>query len=121
MVASFLIALNVMQTGLDEARSVAVTTLIVIGLHLVLLLEAAGAGPRRVRWTAVLCGAMLAAYVAVLARESWREFFAIQTPGALGLIAVVIGAGLAILGLWATDSRFAPPSRRLREWLARYA
>lgn len=119
VVAAFLIALNVMRLGLDESRAVAVTTLIIIGLHLVLLLEGVGAGPRRLRWVYALCGAMLVAYVAVLSMEGWRTFFALETPGAAGMIAVVVGAGLAILGLWATDARFAPPSARLRRWASR--
>lgn len=119
VVASFLISLNVMQTGLDEARSVAVMTLILIGLHLIVLLEGQGATQRRMRWVLVLCGVMLLAFVLVLSLDGWRGFFALTTPGLGSMIAVIVGAGLAVFGLWATDERFAPPFPWLRELVDR--
>lgn len=119
VVASFLIALNVIQTGLDEARSVAVMTLILIGLHLILLLEGQGASRRRMRWVLGLCATMLLGFVIVLSLDGWRSFFALTTPGLGSMVAVVVGTGLAVFGLWATDERFAPPFVWLRDLVDR--
>jgi len=119
VVTAFLIALNVMELGLEAARTTAVTTLIVIGLYLVLLLEGDSGGPRRLRWTLGMCGALLLAYFVVLAIPGWRGFFALVVPDLPSLIAAAFGSGLAVAGLWATDTRFAPPFPALRAWVAR--
>ncbi|HWH15017.1 MAG TPA: HAD-IC family P-type ATPase [Miltoncostaeaceae bacterium] len=119
VVTAFLVALNVMELGLEAARTTAVTTLIVIGLHLVLLLEGDSGGPSRLRWTLALCGSLLLGYFTVLAIPGWRDFFLLQVPDLPSLIATAIGSTLAVAGLWATDSRFAPPFPALRAWAAR--
>jgi magnesium-transporting ATPase (P-type) len=119
VVSSFLIALQVVDAPLVEARTAAVTALILIGLYLVVVLEGEGATPRRLRWVGLLCGLMLLAYALVLAIPSLREFFDIVRLGPMTFVAAVVGAALSVLGLWVTHERFAPPSRRLRELAGR--
>ena len=90
------------RTGAEFASS----TVIVIGLYLVLALEATG--PRRARWVGVLCAALLGAYVAVLAVPALRSFYALAVPEFATLIMIVVGASLAIGFLRLTDDRFVP-------------
>ncbi|MFN8121807.1 MAG: HAD-IC family P-type ATPase [Thermoleophilia bacterium] len=119
VVAGFLIALNVLETGLEEARTVAVTTLILIGLYFVLILEGQDGSLRRVRWVSLLCGAMLVGYAVALSWSPAASFFQLDRPDPFAFIAALLGAGLSIAGLWITDDRFAPPSPRLRALAAR--
>ncbi len=119
VVAGFLIALNVLETSLTEARTVAVTTLILIGLYFVLILEGQGASARRLRWVSLLCGLMLVAYAMALSWAPASEFFEVDRPNPFAFTAALLGAALAIGGLWITDDRFAPPSARLRALAAR--
>ena len=106
VLSSYLFSFYVLDLGLVEARTVAVSVLILVGLYLILVLEAAG----RTRSAAVsmLCLALLGAYAVVLALPFTRDFFELALPGPVGWLTVVGGAGLAVLGLWLTDERFAP-------------
>jgi P-type E1-E2 ATPase len=106
VVAAYAFALEVADLALAEARTVATTTLILIGLFLVLALEAS----ERVRglWVGVLCAALLALYGLVLADGGTRDFFDLAAPGPLAVLASVIGAGIAVFGLWMTDEGFMP-------------
>jgi magnesium-transporting ATPase (P-type) len=106
VLSGYLFSFYVLDLGLAEARTVAVSVLILVGLYLILVLEAAG----RKRSAAVsgLCLALLGAYGLVLALPFARDFFALALPGPAGWLTVLGGAGLAALGLWLTDERFAP-------------
>jgi magnesium-transporting ATPase (P-type) len=118
VVAAYLFALNVVGLGVEEARTVAVSTLVVVGLYFVFALEAS----TRARAMAVgtLCLLLLAAYAAVLAVEPLREFFALVVPGVWALVATLGGTALAIGGLVLTDERFVPEEAlRLYEARAR--
>jgi magnesium-transporting ATPase (P-type) len=106
VLASYLVTLNVLDTGLTEARTAALTTLVLVGLYLVLALEAREA--RRAVGVSALCGALLAAYVAVLILPGLRGFFDLVTLGPASQLAAFVGAGLAIGFLWLTDDRFVP-------------
>jgi magnesium-transporting ATPase (P-type) len=103
---SYLVSLNVFDLGLVQARTAATSTLIVIGLYLILALEATG--PRRARWVGSLCAALFGVYVVVIAFPSLRRFFELAIPNPGAAIMVVIGAALAIGFLWLTDERFVP-------------
>jgi hypothetical protein len=103
---AYLVTLNVFDSGLLQARTAATSTVIVIGLYLVLALEATG--PHRARWVGVLCAALLGAYVAVLAIPGLRSFYALAVPEFATLIMIVVGASLAIGFLRLTDDRFVP-------------
>ncbi len=104
--SSYLFALHVLDLPLLDARTVATTTLIAVGLYLVLVLEAAG----RRRGTAVsgLVLGLATAYGLVLAWPWTREFFALAVPSPTVLATALGGAAFVLVGLWFADARFAP-------------
>ena len=106
VVSSYLLALNVLGLDLKDARTVATTALVLVGLYLILALEAAGA----VRGTAVgvLTAALLAAYLAILILPGTREFFALSPPHISILLPAILGAAIACGGLSVVDDRFVP-------------
>jgi magnesium-transporting ATPase (P-type) len=109
VLSGYLFSTYVLRVDLVEARTVATTVLILVGLYLIIVLEASS----RLRGAAVttLCAALLAAYGLVLAFPGTREFFELALPGPAAWATAVAGAGLAIVGLWLTDERFAPGGR----------
>jgi cation-transporting ATPase E len=106
VLSGYLFALNVLDLGVREARTVATTTLILVGLYLILALEAEG----RLRATAVtlLTLLLLACYGLVLAVPFGRDFFALVAPHPANVLPAVAGAAIAVLGLTALDERFVP-------------
>ena len=106
VVSSYLFALNVLGLDLRDARTVATTALVLVGLYLILALEAAGA----VRGTAigVLTAALLATYLAILILPGPRSFFALSPPHISILFPAILGAALAAGGLSVVDDRFIP-------------
>jgi P-type E1-E2 ATPase len=104
--SSYLFAINVLDLRLEAARTVAATTLVLVGLFLILALEASG----RKRGTAVsvLCAVLLAAYLATVLVPFTRDFFALAVPGFAVIGPSLAGAVLAICGLVAIDDRFVP-------------
>jgi cation-transporting P-type ATPase E len=106
VLASYLFALNVAGLSLIDARTVATTVLIAVGLYLIFALEASP-GRRRVA-VALLCTAMAALYVASLALDWTREFFALAAPSVQMLAIALVGAAIAVAGLLLTDERFHP-------------
>jgi len=110
---TYLISLNVFDLGLLQSRTAATTTLIVIGLYLVLALEATS--PRRARLVGILCGCLLLVYLLVLAFPGTRDFFELAVPNGAALVLIVLGAASAIGFLWLTDDRFIPLVSRRSE------
>ncbi|MGH3104925.1 MAG: HAD-IC family P-type ATPase [Gaiellaceae bacterium] len=106
VVSSYLFCLNVVDKPVVEARTVATTVLVAVGLYLVLALEAAGR--RRGAAVSGLCGALGLLYVLIVAYSGTRDFFELAVPGWWELAAIVGGTGLAIAGLALTDERFVP-------------
>jgi magnesium-transporting ATPase (P-type) len=106
VLSSFLVTKNVLDQGLVEARTVATTVLIAVGLYLVLALESTGG--RRDRWVGLLCAGLLALYLVVLALPGLRDFYELEVPSFGGWLAASLGSGLAIGFLWLTDDRFVP-------------
>jgi P-type E1-E2 ATPase len=106
VLAAYLLALNVFDLGLVEARTVATTVLIAVGLWLILALEATGG--KRSAGVGILCGALLAAYGVVLALPGLRDFFELVVPGPGAVAMALFGAGLSVGFLWLTDDRFVP-------------
>jgi magnesium-transporting ATPase (P-type) len=106
VLSSYLFALNVLDLKLIEARTVAVTVLVLVGLYLILALEASG----RVRGAAIstLCLVLLIGYVLVLLVPFARDFFSLAPPGPAILGPALAGAALAIGGLAVLDDRFIP-------------
>jgi magnesium-transporting ATPase (P-type) len=110
VLASFVFARNVARLPLTEARTIATTVLVLVGLYLILALEATS--PRRAAAVGGLAGAMLGLFVLVMAVPAARHFFALDAPGVGGVFVVWLGAALAIAGLWLTDDRFVPGAWR---------
>jgi magnesium-transporting ATPase (P-type) len=106
VVASFVFARNVGRLPLAEARTIATTVLVLVGLYLLLALEATSR--RRAIAIGVLAGSMLFLYAIVVALPGLRHFFALTVPGAGGIFVALAGAALAVAGLWLTDDRFVP-------------
>jgi magnesium-transporting ATPase (P-type) len=106
VLAGYFFALNVVDLGLVEARTVATTVLVGVGLYLILALEASG------RWrgaaVSALCAGLGALYLLVLALPSTRSFFELAAPGPAVLVTSAVGVALAVVGLWLTDDRFVP-------------
>jgi len=106
VLSSYSFALQVLDRPLAEARTVATTVLVIVGLYLILALEASG----RLRGAAVstLCAVLGAAYVATIVFPFTRDFFELDVPSVLALLSAVGGSVLAIIGLALTDDRFVP-------------
>jgi len=106
VLASYIFARNVARLPLAEARTIATTVLVLVGLYLILALEATS----RRRATAVgsLVALMIGIYALILVMPAVRGFFALTAPGAGGVVISIAGAALAIAGLWLTDDRFVP-------------
>jgi magnesium-transporting ATPase (P-type) len=103
---TYLVALNVFDLGLLQSRTAATSTLIVVGLYLVLALEATST--RRARWVGVMCACLLVSYALILAVSGWRQFFELAVPNSAALVLIALGSGIAIGFLWLTDDRFIP-------------
>jgi cation-transporting P-type ATPase E len=106
VLSAFLLSRNVFELSLVSARTAATTVLILVGLYLVLILEATGV--RRLQWVAALCGAMLVLYLLVLTIPATRDFFMLAVPGFRVLLASAVGTALAIGFLWTASERFWP-------------
>ncbi len=104
VLSSYLFSLNVADMPVEKSRTVATTVLIVVGLYLILALEASG----RLRGAAVgaLCATLLALYGLVLAVGWTRDFFALALPGVGGFFVAAVGAAMAVSCLVLTDERF---------------
>jgi magnesium-transporting ATPase (P-type) len=109
VLSAFLFALNVAGVDLAEAQTVATTVLVLVGLYLVLALEASS--PRRAAAVGALCAVLVVVFAALLAWDGARSFFELSVPGFWGLVGIVGGTGLAIAGLVLTDERFVPNVR----------
>ena len=78
VLASYLFALHPLKLPLIEARTAAITVLIVLGLYLILVLEATGFRRRTIVSLAIT--ALAALYVLVLVIPPVRNFFALAPP-----------------------------------------
>jgi P-type E1-E2 ATPase len=118
VVSSDLFALNVINLPTIEAQTVSVTVMILVGLYLVVVLEAAGRA--RSALVIALCLSLLALYGVLLAFDITREFFSLAVPNAAIILSSIGGALVAMAGLALTDDRFIPsvslskPSERRR-------
>jgi hypothetical protein len=109
VLSSYLFALNVLDLPLIEARTVATTVLVTVGLYLIVALEAAGR--RRSAVVVGLCAALAGCYVLALSIPFTREFFALAAPDPVIFATALAGAALAIGGLAITSETFLPGRR----------
>ena len=100
----------VARVPLAGARTVATTALVLVGLYLLLALEATSS--RRAAAIGTLSAAMLFLYALVLAVPGLRHFFALTVPGPGETFVALAGAALAVGGLLLTDDRFVPGAFR---------
>ena len=98
VVASYLFALNALDLGVVQARTIATSVLVAAGLYLVLVLE--GVGGRRGKLASAGCLVLAAAYVAVLVIPFARDFFDLAKPTVEIVTGVIAGTGIALTGLW---------------------
>jgi hypothetical protein len=103
VVSSYQFALNALDLPLGQARTVAISVLVLVGLYLVLALE--GFGGHRGRLVATMCLALLGGYAATLAVPATREFFELAVPTAEIVATAVVGAAIAVAGLELMDLR----------------
>ena len=111
VLSSYLFALNVLDLPLIEARTVATSVLVVVGLYLIVALEAAGT--RRSAAVLGLCAALAACYVLTLSVPFSREFFELAPPDPVILAIALPGAAFAVGGLAITAETFLPGRRSL--------
>ena len=106
VVASFLLAINLIGMDPVRARTVATTVLVAAGLYLIVVLESSS----RVRgWTVgMLCIGLFVLYIVVLSLPGWRDFFEVAAPDVGIVVCSLIGTALAGGGLALTDERFLP-------------
>jgi cation-transporting P-type ATPase E len=106
VVASYLMATNLIDMGDLRSRTVATTVLVAVGLYFVYLLEASTR--RRNYWVGGLCGGLFLLYLVVLALPRWRDFFELASLDAGIVLVSLIGTALSVGGLVLADERFIP-------------
>ena len=89
-----------------RARTVATTVLVLVGLYLVIVLEASS--KMRGYTVGALCAALFALYLVVLSLPGWRDFFEVAAPDPAIILVSLVGTALAVTGLALTDERFLP-------------
>ena len=97
VLASYLFALHTLELPLIQARTVAITVLIVLGLYLILVLEATGMRRRTVVSLAVV--ALAGLYVVALLLPPVRNFFELAPPDAGIVATAVCGSLLSLFAL----------------------
>jgi hypothetical protein len=103
VLSSYLFSLNVLDLRVVEARTVATTALILVGLAFIVLHAARGRPRGRV---AALCALLLGSDALVLAFPFARAFFALAQPRPEMIAVVLVGSALALGGLSLTGERF---------------
>jgi magnesium-transporting ATPase (P-type) len=97
VVAGYQFARNALDVPLLDARTIATSVLVLVGLYLIIALE--GTAGRRGRLVALMCGALAAVYATVLALPPTREFFELAAPSVEIVLTAVIGASISVAGL----------------------
>jgi P-type E1-E2 ATPase len=109
---SYVLALEVLDLGLDASRTVSVSVFTIASLYMIFALEATHR--RRAAWVGLLCGILLVAYVVALAIPPIRDIFRVVVPGGTAFGMIALGIGLAVtamtlLGLRPHAARLEPP------------
>jgi cation-transporting ATPase E len=110
LVSGYLFALNDLDLSVADARTVAVTILVVCGLYLVIALEAEGSR-KRSALVAGMCAVLGAMYVATIIVPATRDFFALTVPDVGMIVTAAVASAIAIgaLILCGFSIRTAPP------------
>jgi magnesium-transporting ATPase (P-type) len=94
-VTGYLFALHDLDYSVIQARTIAATVLIAVGLYLVLVLESTGS-LRRSGIVGAMCLGLAGAYSAVLLVPSARGFFQFAAPGSGMLVTAALAAAVSI-------------------------
>ncbi len=94
-VTGYLFALHDLDYSVIQARTIATTVLVLVGLYLVLVLESTGS-VRRSGIVGAMCFALAGAYAAVLLLPATRHFFQFAAPGAGMLATALLAAAVSI-------------------------
>ncbi|QEC46921.1 HAD-IC family P-type ATPase [Baekduia soli] len=97
VLASYLFGLHTLAMPVIEARTVAITVLIVLGLYLIVVLEATGA--QRLTIVSMAVAALAALYVVALLTPPVRRFFLLAPPNAGIIATAVCGSLLSLFAL----------------------
>ena len=110
LVSGYLFAVNDLDLSVADARTVAVTILVVCGLYLVIALEAEGSR-KRSALVAGMCAVLGAMYVATIVIPGTRQFFALTVPdpGMIATAGVASAIAIGALALCGFSIRTAPP------------
>jgi cation-transporting P-type ATPase E len=104
VLASYLFAVHPLALPLIEARTVGVSVVVLLGLYLILVLEATGLRRRTIVSLAV--AGLGAVYVLALLIPPVRDFFELARPTLAIVLTAACGSALSIVGL--TLSGFMP-------------
>ena len=110
VLASYLFAVHTLRLPLIEARTIAITVVIVLGLYLILVLEATGM--RRRTLVSLAVAVLGAVYVVALAIPGVRDFFELAHVTPAIVLTAACGSALSILAL--VLSGFTPGSAASR-------
>lgn len=94
-VTGYLFALHDLDYSVIQARTIATTVLVLVGLYLVLVLESTGS-LRRSGIVGAMCLALAGAYAVVLLLPATRHFFQFAPPGAGMLATAILAAAVSI-------------------------
>jgi magnesium-transporting ATPase (P-type) len=109
MLAAYLFAVHVLDLSVPAARTVALTSLIVSGIYLILVLEAGGSRKRSTLVT-VMCACMAGLYVGAFLLPQVRHFFELTVPSAGMVLTALFGSGLSIIALDLSGFSLKPTS-----------
>jgi cation-transporting ATPase E len=110
VLSSYLFALNVLHLPVSSARTIATTVVVLVGLYLIVILEATGR--RRAGAVVVLCLALASLHGLALALPFARSFFALAAPSVAIIATALVGSLLAAAGLSLVDECFIPEPLR---------
>jgi cation-transporting P-type ATPase E len=112
LVSGYLFSVHDLDLSVADARTVAVTVLVVCGLYLVIALEAEGSR-RRSTLVAAMCLVLAGLYAAVLVIPGTRSFFALTVPDPGMILTAIIASAIAIfaLVLCGFSAWIQPPAR----------
>jgi cation-transporting P-type ATPase E len=99
LTASYLFAIHDLDYSIVDSRTIATSVLIVVGLYLVLALEATGSR-KRSTLVAAMCLALAGMYVATIVIPASRHFFELSAPDAGIALTAAGGSLLSIVALW---------------------
>jgi cation-transporting P-type ATPase E len=106
VLSSYLFANQVLGKSLKESQTVATTVLVIVGLYLIIALEAVG--QRRSAAVSALCASLAALYVVCLFLPGVEKFFSLSGFDPILMLIAIGGSAIALVGLWLTDDRFVP-------------